>query len=103
MLQIAGGEAAVGIAFGVSMPPPLVPGTHTCSQVGVGGVIVSISYNRPGVGPLASSCTITIATIGATTGTHATGTFSAVFPLDAGGTKAITNGNFDLSQLVSTL
>jgi hypothetical protein len=95
MVQVAGGEASgVGIAFGVSMPPPLVPGSYPC---GVSGnrIIVSFSYANAGV---SSSCTVTITSVGAATGGRATGTFSAVF-----GATMITGGTFDLPLTVNKL
>ena len=103
LIQIAAGNAAgIGIAFGVADTPPLLPKTYVCAQNGM-RPIVSISYTRPGVGPIASACTVEIITTGVATGTRGTGTFSATFPLDAGGTKAITNGTFDVQVIASTL
>lgn len=96
-LQIAGGEATgAGIAFGVVSPSPLMPGHYTCAQSGTGRIIVSFVYTSPGVGPVTQACTIDITTVGTTGAAHAVGMFSATVPLDAGGTRDITNGSFDL-------
>ncbi len=101
--QISGGTSSgLGVAMGVGVTPPLVAGTYVCAQNGM-RPIVSFSYTTTGLEPLASACTIDIATIGVTSGTRATGTFSATFPLTAGGTKAIANGAFNLMVVAATL
>jgi len=96
MVQVSGGDATgTGISFGVSMPPPLVPGTYPCGVSGTGSrIIVSFSYTSVG---LFQSCTITLTSVGAKTGEHATGTFSAT------GGKAITSGMFDVPLTVNSL
>jgi hypothetical protein len=95
MVQVSGGEANTGISFGVSMPPPLVPGTYPCGVSGTGSrIIVSFSDNS---GVLFQSCTVTLTSIGGKTGEHAVGTFSAT-----GGGKAITGGMFDVPLTVSS-
>jgi len=49
------------------------------------------------------SCAIEIGSLGETTGTRATGSFSATFTLTGGGTKEITDGLFDVMLTVSSL
>jgi len=100
MLQVSGGQSGgIGIAFGVSTPPPLAPGTYTCGLTG-NNVITTFSYNDAGV---FQTCTITLTSVGAKTGERAVGTFSATFPAAGGGTKAITGGTFDIPQTVTAL
>jgi len=96
MVQVSGGDATgTGISLGVTMPPPLVPGTYPCGISGTGSrTIVSFSYTIAG---LFQSCTITLTSVGAKTGDHAVGTFSAT------GGKMITAGVFDVPLTVSAL
>jgi hypothetical protein len=104
MLQIAGGEAGgTGIAFGVvAMPPPLALGTFACG--GAGYPIVTISYTVGTTSStIATACSVTLTTLGDTTGSHVTGTFSATLPFSDGTTKTLTEGKFDLMQTVSSL
>jgi hypothetical protein len=99
MVQVSGGEAGgTGISFGVSMPPPLVPGTYPC---GVSGnrIIVSFSYTSAG---LYQTCSVTLTSIGAKSGERAVGSFSATFPA-SGGTKLITSGTFDVPLTVNSI
>lgn len=49
-----------------------------------------------GVELATASCTVVLTQVGAVGGANATGTFEAVFNLQAGGTKAISNGRFNL-------
>ena len=95
ILQIAGGEAnGIGIAFGVTAMPAVTVGEFQCGPAADGGAypITSFSYTAPGVDPLFQSCNVDLATLG----TAVSGTFSAVFTKTAGGTKAITDGTFNL-------
>jgi hypothetical protein len=96
MVQVSGGEANTGISFGVSMPPPLVPGTYPCGVSGTGSrIIVSFSYTSVG---LFQGCSVTLTSVGGKTGERAVGTFSAT-----GGGKTITTGMFDVPLTVSSL
>ena len=101
MLQVVGSNAAGRAAgFVVSSPPPLLPGPYACSDTGVNGRIVTITADEA---TMFQSCMIDIGAIGETTGTRTTGSFSAPFTLSGGGTKTITDGQFDLMLTVSTL
>ena len=101
MLQVVGSNAAGRAAgFVVSTPPPLLPGPYACSDSGVNGRIVTITADEA---TMFESCMIDIGSIGETTGTRTTGSFSATFTLSGGGTKTITDGLFDLMLIVSTL
>jgi hypothetical protein len=100
MLQVVGANSAErAVALGVSTRPPLVPGTYTCNASATNGVVVTIVVDEA---TMWSGCTITIGTLGETTGTRATGSFSATFT-DAGNTKTVTDGLFDVALTVSTL
>jgi hypothetical protein len=95
ILQIAGGEASgIGIALGVTAMPAVTVGAFQCGPAADGGAypITSFSYTAPGVDPLFQSCTVAVETLG----TAVSGTFSAVLTKTAGGTKAITEGSFNL-------
>jgi hypothetical protein len=47
------------------------------------------------------TCTIVLSTVGDTTGSRATGTFSGTVPLKSGGSATITNGVFDVTLTVT--
>lgn len=103
ILQITGGEASgIGIAFGVSAKPAVGLGAFQCGLGDAGGYpITSFSYTATGVDPLYQSCMVGITALGATSGTRASGTFSAVLNKTGGGTKAITAGVFDAALTIS--
>jgi len=103
LLQIAGGEASgIGIAFGVSAKPAVQLGAFQCGPADGGSYpITSFSYTADGVDPLFQGCTVSIAALGAADGESVSGTFSAVLTKTAGGTKAITAGEFNLPLNVS--
>jgi hypothetical protein len=48
-----------------------------------------------------ATCTIVLSTVGDTTGSRATGTFSGTVPLKSGGSATITNGVFDVTLTVN--
>lgn len=99
LLEITGGDPLQGIAMAIDTPPPLLPGIYTCGVTGT-NIIVSFSYNSAGS---YLTCTVELKTIGATAGTHVTGTFSATLATTGGGTKAITAGTFDVTQTISSI
>ena len=102
ILQVAGGEPTIGIAFGVSAKPTVELGSFPCGPGPAAGYpITSFSYTASGVDPLFVSCTVSITALGAATGEHVSGTFSAVLNKTAGGTKALTAGVFNLTLNVS--
>lgn len=102
-LQIAGGEpSGIGIAFGVSARPTVVLGASQCGPADGGGYpITSFSYTADGVDPLFQSCTVSIDALGTADGESVSGTFLAVLSKTAGGTKAITAGQFNVPLNVS--
>jgi hypothetical protein len=105
MVQVTGSDAGAAVSFGVSLrPPPLLPGAYACSDNGAAtGRIVSIDYTIGTVSGLAPTCAITLTSFGDSTGTHATGTFSATVPLSDGTTRMITDGAYDVPLTVSSL
>ncbi len=106
MVQVTGSNPSEGVSFGVGMTtPPLVTGGYACSDnntVGSGRV-VSIAYTLAAASSLAPTCAITMTSLGETTGTRVTGTFSATLPFDDGTTHTITDGVYDVSLIVSSL
>lgn len=104
MIQIAGGDSTgTGLALGVSVrPPPLAAGTFSCASSAMNGLIVSAAYTKANatIGPMAT-CSITITTLGAATGDHLVGTFSASF--SGSGSATLTDGQFDVPLTVSKL
>jgi hypothetical protein len=107
MVQVTGSNAnSEGVSFGVGMmTPPLVAGGYACSDSATvgSGRIVSIAYTLGAASSLAPTCAITVTTLGETTGTRVTGTFSATVPFDDGTTHTITDGVYDVSLTVSSL
>jgi hypothetical protein len=98
LLEIAAGDPNVGIALAVSVqPPPITTGPYACG--GSNYPIVSFSYT--GASGQNQTCMINLTSVGTTTGSHVVGTFSASFALTAGGTKTITDGQFDVTAIVS--
>jgi len=99
ILQVAGGTSGgIGIALGVTGMPSVGAGTYTCGPADGGYPITSFSYTATGVEPLFVSCTINVSALG---GGRTAGTFAAVLNKSAGGTKAITNGTFDVPLALS--
>ena len=103
MVQLAGGDpVGFAVALGVSVPPPLVPGTYACGVTG-DRVIGSLTYTVSTTNTLVyESCSIQLTSLGDKTGGRAVGAFSAILTLPAGGTKAITNGVFDVPLTVNS-
>ncbi|HEY4188767.1 MAG TPA: hypothetical protein VGP07_27110 [Polyangia bacterium] len=103
LLEVSGADTAgMAIAFALSTPTPIAAAPFTCAQVGTNGIIVSLVYTTTGNATNSTqSCAINLATVGTTTGAHAIGTFSAVIALTAGGTKTLSDGQFDLPLTVS--
>ena len=91
------------MSFGVATAmPPLTTGTFACGVTSATAPFASLSYTGNS-SSLAATCSITLTTLGATTGSHATGTFTGSIALDSGGTAVITDGVFDVMLTVSNL
>jgi hypothetical protein len=102
-VQFVGSESTVAVSFGVATAePPLTTGTVACGVSSATAPFASFSYTGNNSG-LASTCSITLTTLGDVTGSHATGTFSGSIALDSGGTAVITDGVFDVVLTVSNL
>jgi hypothetical protein len=101
LVELTGGDPTQGIAMAVEMPPPIEPGVYSCGLTGT-NIIVSFAYNSAGT---YLACTVEIKAIGAVAGTHVSGTFSATLGAAAGGsgTKAITEGTFDVVQTINSI
>jgi hypothetical protein len=100
-LQVTGSDSSgAAVSFGVATPPPLVPGVYTCGLTG-GNIIVSLAANDSSDN--ATSCTIAVASVGAASGARATGGFQGNLAATGGGTKMITEGEFDVELIVSAL
>jgi hypothetical protein len=98
LLEIGAGDPNVGIAIAISVqPPPIAAGPYACG--GITYPLVSFSYT--GSSGQNQTCMINLTSVGTTTGSHVVGTFSASFALTAGGTKTITDGQFDVTAIVS--
>lgn len=102
-VQFVGSESTVAVSFGVATAmPPLTTGTFACGVTSATAPFASLSYTGNS-SSLAPTCSITLTTLGATTGSHATGTFTGSIALDSGGTAMITDGVFDVMLTVSNL
>jgi hypothetical protein len=92
-LEIIGITTSVGVTVFVTAPAPIGPQTFVCNQTTTGqSVGVSYSDADGGMYLTTQSCTVVLTQVGA----RAAGTFEAVLANASGGTKSITNGNFDL-------
>jgi hypothetical protein len=81
----------------VTAPSPIAPQTFVCGQPTAGQkVLVSYSPSAGGAELVDQSCTVVLTQTGQIGGT-VVGTFEAVISLQAGGTKTISNGTFNLS------
>jgi hypothetical protein len=100
-LEITGTTFDVTVTVTVAATSPLTPQTFICNQT-TAGQSVSVGYvDADGGVQLANqSCTVTLTQAGAVGGAPAVGTFEAVFTLQAGGTKNITNGRFTLPVMM---
>ena len=97
-LNLLGTNSSVGITIVVGATGrPLAAETFTCNQT-TSDQTVSLTYSDADGGTLATtqSCTVGVTQPGAPNGASATGTFAAVFTLESGGTKAITDGSFNV-------
>lgn len=83
----------------VTVGKPLVAGPYTCAQNGIDPLVI-LTYTA--VANMTTSCTINVVQPGTPGGAHATGTFSALLQLNAGGAKTITEGTFDTPVTAST-
>jgi hypothetical protein len=96
-LQIMAMDASEEIALEVSTPPPLAPGMYKCGPATVERIIVTFTTS----GAL-QTCAIDIGAVGAQSGDHATGTFSATVTLPGGQASTITDGVFDVTLSVTS-
>jgi hypothetical protein len=106
MVQITGADSAgTGTSFAVGlMTPPLVTGTYACSDSGMNGRIVTMTYvEGTASSTVPTSCTVGFSAIGDTAGTRVVGTFSGTLPLDNGTTKNVTDGKFDIVLTVNSI
>jgi hypothetical protein len=80
----------------VTAPSPIAPQTFVCNQTTT-GQLVGVTYYWPdgGIEFVDQSCTVVLTKAGQV-GDTAVGTFEAVITLQAGGTKTISNGKFNL-------
>jgi hypothetical protein len=100
LLQITGAETTIGLSFGIAVrPPPLVAGFYACG--GMGYPIVSFTYT--GTEGEMFTCAVELTSVGTVTGAHAVGRFSATLGVPGGGSKVITDGQFDIPATVSSL
>lgn len=95
--EIAGlGADPANVVIAVTAPSPIAPQTFVCNQTTAGhSVGVTYSPTNGGIEIADQSCTVVLTKTGQVGGTVA-GTFQAVINLQAGGTKTISNGTFDL-------
>ena len=103
-ITIIGGDASgTAVTLGVTMPvPPLAPGSFACAPVSTTEPTAMMSYTNNDNSQM-ETCTIILSTVGDTTGSRATGTFSGTVPLKSGGSATITNGVFDVTLTVTNL
>ncbi|HEY5450850.1 MAG TPA: hypothetical protein VIQ54_18980 [Polyangia bacterium] len=102
-ITIIGGDAA-GTAVTTGMAtavPPLMPGSFACGPSNTTAPFALLSYSHNGSGQ--TECTFVLSTLGETTGSRATGTFSGSVPLESGGSAVITEGVFDVMLTVNNL
>jgi hypothetical protein len=100
LFQVTGSEpSGTALSLGVAMVPPLVPGTYACGVTQT-RTVTTFASNDSNV---FEGCTIGVASIGATTGEHVTGTFSGTLTLMGGGRRVITDGTFDVPLTVTSL
>jgi hypothetical protein len=84
------------VSIVATAPSPIAPQTFGCTQT-MAGPSASMMYT-PSAGGfefLEQSCTVVLTQTGQP-GARVVGTFEVVFNLQAGGTKTISNGKFDL-------
>jgi len=95
--EILGTSPDVGVSIFVSAAAPLSAQTFDCSAL-TAGQTATVSYTESDGGLQLSmqTCTVNLTQVGEVGGASVVGTFTATFNLDAGGTKTITNGNFNV-------
>jgi hypothetical protein len=103
LVQITGGNSdGVGVSFGVStLAPPLTTGPFTCEVTDSTAPFASFAYVGGDDSSGVPACSITLTTLGETTGMRTAGTFSATIPLDSGATLTVTDGVFDVVLTVT--
>ena len=103
-MTIIGGDASgTAVTLGLATPvPPLTPGSFACGAVSNTEPTALMSYTNNDSSQMAT-CTIVLSTVGDTTGSRATGTFSGTVPLKSGGSATITDGVFDVTLTVNNL
>jgi len=97
-LNLLGTNSSVGITIVVGTTGrALGAETFMCNQT-TSDQTVTLTYSDADGGtlPTTQSCSVKVTQPGALNGASATGTFSAVFNLDGGGTKSITEGSFNV-------
>jgi hypothetical protein len=101
-ITIIGGDASgTAVTLGVTTPvPPLTPGSFACGAISNTEPTALMSYTNNDSSQM-ETCTIVLSTVGDTTGSRATGTFSGTVPLKSGGSATITNGVFDVTLTVT--
>ena len=84
------------VDFSVTAPSPIAPQTFGCTQTTASqSVGVMYTPSAGGVEFTEQSCTVVLTQTGQP-GARVVGTFEVVFSLQAGGTKTISNGTFNL-------
>lgn len=84
------------VSLAVTAPSPIAPQTFVCTQT-LAGPSVGLTYtpSAGGVEFTEQSCTVVLTQTGRP-GATVVGTFEVVFTLQAGGTKTVSNGTFNL-------
>jgi hypothetical protein len=90
------GTDPADVSIAVTAPSPIAPQTFVCTQT-TAGQSVGLTYtpSAGGVEFTEQSCTVAFTQTGQV-GATVVGTFEAVLSLQAGGTKTISNGRFNL-------
>jgi len=95
--EIIGTASDVGVTIFVSATAPLTPQAFDCSAPTTGQTVtVSYTESDGGLQLAMQTCTVNLTQVGAVGGASVAGTFAATFNLQAGGTKTITNGSFNV-------
>jgi hypothetical protein len=98
-VDLLGANHSAGVEIYAATPTPLIAQTFVCGQTTSDQSLLLSYRNDNPAGPAirSRSCTVAFTQIGAVGGAPVTGTFEVVFDLPSGGTKAITNGSFEIS------
>jgi hypothetical protein len=85
------------VVVAMTAATPISAQTFVCGQT-TSGQTVGISYidSDGGINIVEQSCTVVLTQVGKMGGPSVVGTFDAVLTLQAGGTKTISNGKFNL-------